>query len=98
MGWVTDRRVGWLEWRLHNLRYSLLQWLVGNDKVLMNVNLCRPGQGVVGPPPPNGRLFIHNVTLAREDGTEFNMEEVMVPSTDGGPERNPLAWHKAKNG
>ena len=86
MGWVTDRKVGWWEWKFHNLRYRLLKLLVGRDCVVMNCDLCK--DGVIGPPPKRGRLFIHNVMLW-QDGKASNVETGLVAFSAGATEANP---------
>lgn len=74
MGWVTDRQVNHLEWIWHNARYSLIKFLVGNDRIVMNAEFNR--NGMIGGPPANGRLYVHNVTVVL-DGRTHDLETVL---------------------
>lgn len=75
MGWVTDREIGWWEWKLHNLRYRAVKALVGRDRVVMN---CASNEdGLIGGPPPGGRLFLHNVTV-EIDGRRIDLEQTLA--------------------
>lgn len=74
MGWVTDRRVSTLEWAWHNARYSVIRALAGSDRIVMNAAFNR--DGLIGGPPPNGRLYVHNVTVDIE-GKTHDLETVL---------------------
>ena len=75
MGWITDRQVSALEWRWHNLRYAVIQWIAGRDIVMINCVLNKDGTVVQG--PRNGeRLFLKNCTLYAE-GSPVDVEAVL---------------------
>jgi hypothetical protein len=79
MAWISDRRVGWAEWKLQNLRFRLIKALAGRDCVAVNLRLYR--DGVVGYPPEGRRLFFHNTTVTI-DGREFDVGEVLKANAE----------------